>query len=51
MFSSVEVQHDNRNAPGEVSWAQNFTVTIGDIVVDLLQNSVVRVRLACPANM
>ncbi|XP_070188785.1 uncharacterized protein [Littorina saxatilis] len=41
---SVEVQHDNRNAPGEVSWAQNFTVTLGDIVVDLLQNSVVRVN-------
>lgn len=40
----VDVQHDNRNAPGEVSWAQNFTVTVGDIVVDLLQNSVVQVN-------
>ncbi|KAL8583263.1 hypothetical protein ACOMHN_043098 [Nucella lapillus] len=41
---SVEVQHDSRNAPGEVSWAQNFTVMVGQVVVDLLQNSVVRVN-------
>ncbi|XP_035826566.1 uncharacterized protein LOC101845560 [Aplysia californica] len=33
----VEVQHDNRGAPGEVSWAQNLTVTVAGAVVDLLQ--------------
>ena len=45
IVSSVEVQHDNRDAPGEVSWAQNMTVYVGDVVVDLMQGSLVRVRL------
>ncbi|KAL5011079.1 hypothetical protein ScPMuIL_013384, partial [Solemya velum] len=40
---SVEVQHDNRGSEAEVSWAQNFTIRIAGITVDLLQNHVVRV--------
>ena len=40
----VEVQHDSRGVPGEVSWAQNLTVTVAGAVVDLLQGGGVKVR-------
>ncbi|XP_046559409.1 kielin/chordin-like protein, partial [Haliotis rubra] len=41
---TVEVQHDDRNAPGDVSWAQNFTITMSDIIIEMLQNHVVKVN-------
>ena len=41
LFSSVEVQHDDRGAVGEVSWAQNFTVSVAGVTVDLLQPLIV----------
>ena len=47
LFSSVEVQHDDRGAVGEVSWAQNFTVSVAGVTVDLLQHHVVRVSVQC----
>ena len=39
----VEVTHDDRGAPGQVSWAQNLTVVIAGRTVDLLQGREVRV--------
>ncbi|XP_067675152.1 uncharacterized protein [Haliotis asinina] len=41
---TVEVQHDGRDAPGDVSWAQNFTITMSDIVIEMLQNHAVKVN-------
>lgn len=39
----VDVHHDNRGASGHVSWAQNFTITLGGNIIELLQNHIVEV--------
>lgn len=43
LICRVDVHHDNRGISGHVSWAQNFTVTLGQNVIHLLQNHVVEV--------
>lgn len=40
---SVDVHHDNRGVSGHVSWAQNFSITLDQNVIHLLQNHVVEV--------
>lgn len=43
LICRVNVHHDNRGISGHVSWAQNFTITLGRNVIHLLQNHVVEV--------